>query len=78
MHPDTEKLIKHIKATKGKVLSFELKNARDAKNRQDSLRMARKRGHVRYKALHHGSATEFGGFGVHLRHVPHTSSILAA
>lgn len=52
MHPDTKKVIEQIKTTKGKVLSFKSKDPREAKNRLDALRRARKRGHVKYKDAH--------------------------
>ena len=51
MHPGTRSLLDQIKGTKGNVLACTLKGVREAKNRADSLRMARKRGQVRYKEV---------------------------
>ena len=49
MHPDTERIIKKIKTTKGKVLAVKLKSSREAKNRLDALRRAKARRKVVYK-----------------------------
>jgi len=48
-HPDTKKIIKQIKQTKGKVLACRFKNAREAKNRMQALRRAKSKGYVSYK-----------------------------
>ncbi len=48
-HPDTKKIIEHIKGTKGKVLACRFKNAREAKNRMQALRRAKSKGYVSYK-----------------------------
>ena len=57
MHPETKEIIQRVKTTKAKVLTFKSKNPRDAKNRMDALRRARKRGHVRYKDAHRKAGT---------------------
>ncbi len=49
MHPDTKKILEQIRTTKGKVLAFKTKTAREAKNRLDALRRAKARGHVKYR-----------------------------
>lgn len=49
MHLDTKRIIEQIRTIRGKVLSCKMKNARDAKNRLDALRRAKKRGHVSNK-----------------------------
>ncbi len=57
MHPGTKRIIQQIKNTRGKVLKCRLKNSREAKNRLDALRRARKRGHVKYKEAHREGGT---------------------
>ncbi len=48
-HPGTKKIIEQIKSTRGKVLACKLKDAREAKNRQEALRRAKSKGYVKYK-----------------------------
>ena len=49
MHPDTKQIIEQLMRTRGRVLSCQMKNPRDAKNRMDGLRRAKARGHVKFK-----------------------------
>ena len=49
MHPDTKQIIEQLLRTRGKVVACKMKNPRDAKNRMDALRRAKKRGYVKYK-----------------------------
>ena len=52
MNPETRRIIKQIKNSRGKVLACKLKSPHAAKIRMDALRRARKRGTVRFKEAH--------------------------
>jgi len=52
MHPQTKKIVKQLKTTKGRVLACRMKNPHEAKIRMDALRRAKARGHVRYLEAH--------------------------
>jgi hypothetical protein len=51
MHPDTKRMIDSLKTTKGKVVSFEFSNPREAKNRSNAIRRASKRGSVNFREI---------------------------
>lgn len=61
MHPTTRKIIALIRAARIKPLTIKVKDAREAKNRMDALRRAKKRGYVTYEDAHQqGSVLRFG------------------
>jgi len=51
MHPDTKRMIDSLKTTKGKVVSFEFSNPKEAKNRANAIRRARKREAVNFREI---------------------------
>ena len=60
MHAATTSIIQKLKVTKGNVLACDLKDVREARNRLDALRRARKNGYVTYKkAYRHGRTLYF-------------------
>jgi len=51
MHSDTKRMIDSLKSPKGKVVSFEFSNPREAKNRVNAIRRAQKRKSVNFKEI---------------------------